>query len=107
MKKKKLDLENMKQEEEKKFKESCPFKPSITTMSKNMFNNNVKLDLPKYRLNKSVNLTNNKNIRNVTPNNLKGPCQSKNPLQKNQNDKNDKNTNNIKLRKQVSLLNIS
>ena len=102
--KKKLDLENMKQEEEKKFKESCPFKPSITTMSKNMFNNNVKVDLPKYRLNKSVNLTNNKNIRNVTPNNLKGPCQSNNPLQKNQNDKNDKNTNNIKLRKNKSNL---
>ena len=60
---KRLNIENRKQEEEKKFREVYTFKPALTIMSKRMFNNNVKVDLPKHRLNKSVNITKSVNIQ--------------------------------------------
>ena len=80
---KKLNVENKKQEEEKKLREICTFKPALTIMRKNMFNNNVKVDLPKHRLNKSVNISKSVNMQNSINNNAK-----------NQNEKD------IKLRKQ-------
>ena len=62
--KKKSDIENIKQREEQKLKDICTFKPSITYMNKKIFKNNTKVDLPKHRLNKSVNLHNGKNRNN-------------------------------------------
>jgi len=84
---KKLNVENKKQEEEKKLREICTFKPALTIMRKNMFNNNVKVDLPKHRLNKSVNISKSVNMQNSINNNAK-----------NQNEKD------IKLRKHKSNL---
>ena len=95
--KKKADIENIKLREEKKLKETCPFKPTLTTMSKKMFKNNTKADLPKHRLNKSVNLYGG-NTQNNNHNN------SKSPLNKNLYGKDDKSANTMKLRKNKSNL---
>ena len=84
---KKLNVENKKQEEEKKLREICTFKPALTIMRKSMFNNNVKVDLPKHRINKSVNISKSVNMQNSINNNAK-----------NQNEKD------IKLRKHKSNL---
>ena len=90
--KKKTDIENIKQKEEKKLKEECTFKPALTTMSKKMFNNNTKVDLPKYRLNKSVNIYSGDN-KNKTHKNSKSTF-----------GKDEKSTNTMKLRKNKSNL---
>ena len=92
--KKKTDIENIKQREEKRLKETCPFKPTLTTMSKKMFNNNTKVVLPKHRRNKSVNLFSGNNKNN----------NSKSPLNKQMYEKEDKNANTMKLRKNKSNL---
>ena len=68
--KKQTDIEYLKQKEEKKLKESCTFKPTINSMNKKMFNNNIKVDLPKHRMNKSVNIYNNGN-NNINKTNIK------------------------------------
>ena len=68
--KKQTDIEYLKQKEEKKLKESCTFKPTINSMNKKMFNNNTKVDLPKHRMNKSVNIYNNGN-NNINKTNIK------------------------------------
>ena len=102
--KKKSNIENIKQEEEKKFKEICTFKPSITLMSKKMFKNNVKVDLPKHRLNKSVNVYNSANIQGLNNNNFdnnKDSSQSKSPLYRSVIGNNEKT---IKIRKNKSCL---
>ena len=102
--KKKSNIENIKQEEEKKFKEICTFKPSITSMSKKMFKNNVKVDLPKHRLNKSVNVYNSANIQGLNNNNFdnnKDSSQSKSPLYRSVIGNNEKT---IKIRKNKSCL---
>ena len=102
--KKKSNIENIKQEEEKKFKEICTFKPTITSMSKKMFKNNVKVDLPKHRLNKSVNVYNSANIQGLNNNNFdnnKDSSQSKSPLYRSVIENNEKT---IKIRKNKSCL---
>ena len=91
--KKKSDIEIIKEREEKKLKDICTFKPSITYMNKKIFKNNTKVDLPKYRLNKSVNLHNGKNRSNN---------QTKSPSNKNLYESNDTKT--LKLRKNKSNL---
>ena len=91
--KKKSDIEIIKEREEKKLKDICTFKPSITYMNKKIFKNNTKVDLPKYRLNKSVNLHNGKNRSNN---------QTKSPSNKNFYGSNDTKT--LKLRKNKSNL---
>ena len=100
--KKKINIENIKQEEEKKFKEICTFKPAITYMSKKMFTNNVKVDLPKHRLNKSVNISSNiQGLNNNNSINNKESSQTKSPLYRSVNGKNEKE---IKIRKNKSCL---
>ena len=91
--KKKSDIEIIKEREEKKLKDICTFKPSITYMNKKIFKNNTKVDLPKHRLNKSVNLHNGKNRSNN---------QTKSPSNKNLYESNDTKT--LKLRKNKSNL---
>ena len=95
---KKLNIENKKQEEEKKLREICTFKPSLTIMRKSMFNNNVKVDLPKHRINKSVNISKSVNIQDSINNN------NKSSLNKDSNVKESQNEKNIKLRKHKSNL---
>ena len=95
---KKLNIENKKQEEEKKLREICTFKPALTIMRKSMFNNNVKVDLPKHRINKSVNISKSVNIQDSINNN------NKSSLNKDSNVKESQNEKNIKLRKHKSNL---
>ena len=95
---KKLNIENKKQEEEKKLREICTFKPALTIMRKSMFNNNVKVDLPKHRINKSVNISKSVNIQDSINNN------NKSSLNKDSNAKECQNEKNIKLRKHKSNL---
>jgi len=117
--KKNLDIENLKQNEEQKFKEVCTFKPNIISINKKMFNNNIKVDLPKYKKNKSVNLFNsnsisdkldNKNINhNLTSNDFsknKKSYELKSPLYKsmNLNLSHNPNEKTLKLRKNKSNL---
>ena len=69
--KRKNEIENKKKDEEKKLKEICTFKPNIINMNKNVFSNMVKVELPKHKKNKSVNLYNNSNTQeNTSINNL-------------------------------------
>ena len=64
--KKKSDLENMQKDKEEKLKEICTFKPKINNINtKKMFSNTVKVELPKHKQNKSVNL----NINSITKDN--------------------------------------
>ena len=53
--KRKNNIENMKKDEEKKLKEICTFKPEINSLNKNIFSKAVKVILPKYKRNKSLN----------------------------------------------------
>ena len=95
---KKLNIENKKQEEERKLREICTFKPSLTIMRKSMFNNNAKVDLPKHRINKSVNISKSVNIKDNINNN------NKSSLNKDNSTKDSQNEKNIKLRKHKSNL---
>ena len=63
-----------------------------------MFNNNVKVDLPKHRINKSVNISKSVNIQDSINNN------NKSSLNKDSNVKESQNEKNIKLRKHKSNL---
>ena len=110
--KKKLDIENMKQNEEKKLKEVCTFKPTINSkINKKMFNTNINVDLPKYRKNRSTQLFNNKNGKNtnynLTANNFNNreSYQPKSPLGKSMNLNNqEQKEKTLKLRKNKSNL---
>ena len=57
--KKKSQIENMKKDKEEKLKEICTFKPQINTVNKKIFSKEIKIELPKYKFNKSLNLYNN------------------------------------------------
>ena len=57
--KKKSQIENMKKDKEEKLKEICTFKPQINTVNKKIFSKEIKIELPKYKLNKSMNLYHN------------------------------------------------
>ena len=61
--KRKTEIENKKKDEEKKLKEICTFKPQIININKNLFTKKVKIELPKYKRNKSVNIYNNSPIQ--------------------------------------------
>ena len=73
--KKKSDIENMKKAEEKKIKEICTFKPQINIVKKKIFSKKIKIELPKYKKNKSSNIYCNnsltqENNTNKSSNNL-------------------------------------
>ena len=103
--KKKIELENMKKDEELKLKEICTFKPQIHTVNKKVFSKKIKIELPKHKKNKSLYTYNNSNSitqetntnsninnnNNITPSNQ----QKNNPI--NSNKKN--NQNNLKRNK--------
>jgi len=72
--KRKIQIENKKDEDEKKMKEICTFKPQINhNINKSIFSNIVKVELPKNKRNKKDNLYINSltqnNINNVNDNN--------------------------------------
>ena len=92
--KKKTDIEYLKRREENKLKETCTFKPIINPLNKKMFNNNIKVDLPKHRMNKSANLFNS----------VKSQNENKSKLAKSLNGMGGKNSETIKLRKNKSNL---
>jgi hypothetical protein len=68
--KRKNEIENRKKTEEIKLKEICTFKPKIKNINKKIFTNNVKVELPKYKRNRSAKIYNinpsasNNNLRN-------------------------------------------
>ena len=71
MQRKRMELENKKKDEEKKLKEICTFKPQINNnMNKKIFTNLVKVELPKHKKNKSVNLYNSSITQENTNNNI-------------------------------------
>ena len=57
--KKKSQIENMKKDKEEKLKEICTFKPQINSINKKIFSKEIKIELPKHKINKSLNLYNN------------------------------------------------
>jgi hypothetical protein len=68
--KKRIDIENKKKDEELKLKEICTFKPQINSIvNKNIFSNSVKVELPKYKKNKSVNYDGSTTQENNSNNN--------------------------------------
>ena len=70
IRKRKKEIENKKKDEEEKIKEMCTFKPQTNVINKNVFSNTVKVELPKYKRNKSFNLYNNLKQENNTNNNI-------------------------------------
>ena len=99
--KKKSELENKKKDEEEKLKEICTFKPHINTINKQMFSKIIKVELPKYKKNKSLNLYNNSltkenisTINNSNMNTLKSSNQENNNICNTEN-----NINNRKISK--------
>jgi hypothetical protein len=100
--KKKVELENKKKDEEAKLKEICTFKPKINSVNKKIFSKKIKIELQKYKQNKSVNKYNNSNSiitqennnsninNNLNQNNISIYNQQKND-QINNNKKNNKN----------------
>jgi hypothetical protein len=72
--KRKIEIENKKNDDEKKMKEICTFKPQINhNINKNIFSNIVKVELPKNKRNKKdgsyVNSLTQNNINNLNDNN--------------------------------------
>ena len=72
--KRKILIENKKNDEEKKMKEICTFKPQINhNINKNIFSNIVKVELPRNKRNKKedsyINSLTQNNINNINDNN--------------------------------------
>ena len=68
--KKRIDIENKKKDEELKLKEICTFKPQINSnVNKKIFSNSIKVELPKYKKNKSVNYDGSTTQENNSNNN--------------------------------------
>ena len=96
--KKKSEMENKKKDEEEKLKEICTFKPHINTINKQMFSKIIKVELPKYKKNKSLNLYNNSltkenisTINNSNMNTLKSSNQENNNICNTENNINNRN----------------
>ena len=94
--KRKNEIENRKKTEEIKLKEICTFKPKINNINKKIFTKNVKVELPKYKRNRSAKIyninpsTSNNNLRDHNSMNI-----NENSLTKaNYNMHNISNTNN-------------
>ena len=78
--KRKIEIENKKNDEEKKMKEICTFKPQINhNINKSIFSNIVKVELPRNKRNKK----DNSNINSLTQTNINNFNDNNNNLNNN------------------------